>query len=124
MPRIRPTQYQSGETGVALAASTVGASQAVTGLFSTAPNPALATLVAPDLHVVVVDPGSPNEEVLYLTAYTSASLNATVTRGMEGTAAVAHAINAPWEVNPRRADYGALEGFSGQAAVPPTVAAA
>lgn len=125
MPRIR-NSYQAGITGAgaALSSSTSGTSQAITGLFNQAPSPALATLAAPDIHVMILEPGSVNEEVVYLTAYTSGSLNATIARGMEGTAAVAHAGNVPWEINPRREDFGALEGFSGAASVAPTVAAA
>lgn len=74
--------------------------------FAAAPN--FATIVAPDFIVLVLDPGTPNMEVVYLTAYTAAATTGTITRAAEdGTRwpAVAHSVGAAWSNDPTVADY-------------------
>lgn len=47
-----------------------------------------------------------DSEIVYLTAYTAASLNGTITRGMEGTTAAAHTASAaPWKHAATLMDY-------------------
>lgn len=66
--------------------------------------PAFTTIAAPDIAVIIVEPDTANEEVIYVTAYTAAATTATVLRGQEGTASVAHS-SAAWVHGPTAADY-------------------
>jgi hypothetical protein len=93
-----------GATGASLGSSSSGTSQAITGLFAVAPG--FATLVAPDYYVVIVEPNTANEEITYCTAYTSGSpLDATITRGQEGTGAPAHISGVSWTHGPTAQDF-------------------
>jgi hypothetical protein len=72
--------------------------------------PAFSTLVAPDYIPLVLEPPSgvtpsTNFEVAYLTGYTSGATTGTITRGQEGTSAVAHANGSNWTVAPLVADF-------------------
>jgi hypothetical protein len=97
---------QGGVTGASLSSSSSGTSQAITGLFAVAP--AFATIVAPDYYVVIFEPNTANYEITYLTAYTAASLDGTVTRGQEGTGAPAHPFGTSgvaWQHGPTAQDF-------------------
>lgn len=76
------TNFQDGTINATLNTST--GSQVITGLFKAVP--AFPTLISPQFIKLVLD----FNEVVYLTAYTSGSLNGTITRGREGTTPVAH----------------------------------
>lgn len=92
-----------GTTGAALGSSSSGTSQAITGLFAVAP--AFATIVAPDYYVVIFEPNTANEEIAYLTVYTSGALDGTITRGQEGTGAPAHTSGVSWTHGPTAQDF-------------------
>jgi hypothetical protein len=93
-----------GNTGASLGSSSSGTSQAITGLFAVAP--AFATIVAPDYYVVIFEPNTAAEEITYLTVYsTGAPLDATITRGQEGTGAPAHALGVSWTHGPTAQDF-------------------
>jgi hypothetical protein len=92
-----------GSTGASLGSSSSGTSQAITGLFAVAP--AFATIVAPDYYVVIFEPNTANEEITYLTVYTSGSLDGTITRGQEGTGAPAHISGVSWTHGPTAQDF-------------------
>jgi hypothetical protein len=94
---------QGAVTGASLGSSSPGTSQAITGLFAVAP--AFATLVAPDYYVLEIEPNTANYEIAYLTAYTAASLDGTITRGQEGTSAPAHITGVPWAHGPTAQDF-------------------
>jgi hypothetical protein len=94
---------QGGSTGASLGSSSSGTSQAITGLFAVAPG--FATIVAPDYYVVIFEPNTASEEIDYLTAYTAGSFDGTVTRGVEGTGAPAHALGVSWTHGPTAQDF-------------------
>src|SRR5258708_6193970 len=79
--------FQQGATGTALSTSSSGTSQAITGLFAVAPS--FATITGSDYIPLVIDPFG-TQEIVWITAYTAGSLNATITRGSESTSAPAH----------------------------------
>jgi hypothetical protein len=99
---------QAGFLGATLDAPAAGTSQVITNFFGVAPN--FATLVPPDYIKVVLDYGTGNYEIVYVTAYTQGSKNATVTRGAEDATnwpPVAHtAGTSTWSNGPTMADFG------------------
>jgi hypothetical protein len=66
--------------------------------------PAFATIAAPDIAKIVVEPDTANEEIVYLTAYTAAATSGTFTRAQEGTTGRAHSATA-WVHGPTAADF-------------------
>jgi hypothetical protein len=67
--------------------------------------PSFATIVSPDYIVLVLDQNSTSFEIVWLTAYTSGSLNGTILRAQEGTSALAHtAATSSWGCNPTLQD--------------------
>jgi hypothetical protein len=56
---------------------------------------------------LVLEPDTPAEEVVYVTAYTAGASSATVLRGQEGTTAVGHPVGALWVHGPTRRDSAA-----------------
>ncbi len=90
--------FQTGQLGVALSATS--GSQAITNFFATVPS--FPTIASPDYVALAVD-----QEIMWLTAYTPGSRNATVTRGQEGTSPAAHAgppSAATWQHGPTALD--------------------
>lgn len=71
--------------------------------FSVAPS--WATLASPDIIPVVVEPDTANQEVVYVTAYTSAATTCTVVRAQEGTSGITHTATA-WKCGPTAQDFG------------------
>lgn len=72
-----------------------------TATFAAAPN--LPTITAPDIAKIIVEPDTPNEEIIFVTAYTAAATTATVTRAQEGTTKIAHTGTA-WVHGPTAAN--------------------
>lgn len=64
----------------------------------------MPTVASPDILKLVVEPGTPNEEILYVTAFTAGASSATVTRAQEGSAARAHSAT-PWAHGSTAADF-------------------
>jgi hypothetical protein len=58
----------------------------------------------PNYLVIVVEPNTSNEEIIYVTAYSSAATSATVTRAQEGTSGVTHSSKA-WANAPTALDF-------------------
>jgi hypothetical protein len=77
----------------------------VTGTFSSAPG--FATIVSPDYYALTIEPDTANEEVVYLTAFTSGATTGTFTRAREGSTGVAHSATA-WVHSPTSADFVSL----------------
>lgn len=69
---------------------------------------AVPTLTGSDYIPLTIDPATPLEEVVSLTAYTSGATTGTITRGVEG-AGVAHATGHAVICAPTAADYNGLE---------------
>jgi hypothetical protein len=67
--------------------------------------PGFATIVAPNYYVVIVNPGTTFEEIIYLTAFTAAATSGTVLRAQEGTSGLAATGGAPWIHGPTAYDY-------------------
>jgi hypothetical protein len=68
----------------------------------------LPTIVAPDYYALILEPDSVNEEIVYLTAYTTNTTAGTVTRSAEAPTAPAttiHNISTPWKHGPTALDY-------------------
>lgn len=69
---------------------------------------ALATIVAPDIAVIILDPAGVNgaPEVVYVTAHSSAATSATITRAQESSSAREHPSGTPWVHGPTTQDFG------------------
>jgi hypothetical protein len=65
--------------------------------------PAFPSIGYPDIAVIVVDPGTANEEIVYLASYTAGATIGTFVRSQEGTTGVAHSAVA-WVHGPTAAD--------------------
>lgn len=98
MARLR-INNQSDKTSGTL---TFADGSTTTGTWGVAPG--FATITAPDFYVLVVDPDTANEEVVYLTAYTAAATTGTFTRAQEGTSGVAHSAK-PWVHGATASDF-------------------
>lgn len=96
MSRLR----YNGAQGILGAALTSGGT---TITFAVAPS--FATIVAPDVIAIVLEPGTANMEIVWLTAYTAAATTGTITRASEGTTGVAHAIGTVWSHDPTVVDF-------------------
>lgn len=72
-----------------------------TGSWASAPP--FPTIASPDFAVVVVNADTAQEEIAYLTAYTSGATSGTFLRGQEGTTGLAAAAS-PWHHGPTAAD--------------------
>ena len=77
-------------------------SNGTTATFASAPG--FPTIAAPDIAVIIVEPDTANEEVIYVTAFTASGTTATVTRAQEGTSSIAHSSVA-WVHGPTASDY-------------------
>jgi hypothetical protein len=64
----------------------------------------MPNVASPDILKLSVEPSTPNEEILYVTAYTSGATSATVTRAQEGSTARTHPATA-WVHGPTAADF-------------------
>jgi hypothetical protein len=73
-----------------------------TGTWASAP--AFPTIAAPDYAVVVVESDTGQEEITYLTAYTSGGTSGTFLRGQEGSTGIAHSATA-WLHGPTALDF-------------------
>lgn len=82
---------------------TLASSTTTTATWTSAPAnmPAVAS---PNYLKVVVEPNTPNEEIVYVTVFTFGTTSANVLRGQEGSTAVAHAAK-PWIVGPTANDF-------------------
>ena len=78
----------------------------------TANGTAVPTLTGSDYIALTLDPGTANEEIVYLTAYTSGATTGTVTRAQEGTTGKTHPSGA-WAVTPTVTDWTAGGDGSG-----------
>jgi hypothetical protein len=93
------------------ALGTLGASLTNSGTTITfASAPGLPSLGAGEYTPLVLEPPSAsapsaNFEVVYLTAYSSPATTGTISRGQEGTTAVAHANGAAWVCGPTNVDF-------------------
>lgn len=71
-----------------------------------ASSPGFQTLTGSDYYVIISEPGTENEEIIYLVApYTAGATSGTVLREQEGTTGVAH-VATPWVHGPTQADFG------------------
>jgi hypothetical protein len=97
---------QSGLLGASLTNS------GTTITFATAPN--FATITGSDYIPLVLQPGTPNFEIVYLTAYTALATTGTITRGAEDATrwpAIAHSNGTAWAMAPTKTDYYTLLGI-------------
>jgi hypothetical protein len=101
MARLRYNNLQ-GTLGASLTnvATAVTFSAALTYQQGTA----VPTIVSPDYIPLTLEPGSVNEEVVQLTAYTAAATTGTITRGSEG-AGVAHSNGVSFVHAPTAVDF-------------------
>ena len=103
MARLRFDDQSGAAAGNAF---TVGASSSACSWVSA---PSFPTIASPDYAVIVAEPNTPNEEIMYLTAYTNGATTGTVTRlaevalGGAGTA-IAH-TSVAWLHGPTALDY-------------------
>jgi hypothetical protein len=79
---------------------------------------AVPTVAAPSYVPLTLEPDTANEEIVYLTAYTSGATSGTISRGKEGTSAAAHANSAPF------VHAATVLDFQGNALATPTTIAA
>lgn len=73
---------------------------------------AVPTVADPNYINLTIDPDTANEEIVWLTAYTSAATTGTILRGQEGTTAVSHLINAPFVHGPTVLDAPTTAGMT------------
>jgi hypothetical protein len=59
-------------------------------------SPGFGTIGTTNHAAIIMEPGTTNEEVIYLTAFTPAATTGTILRAQEGTTAVQHANGVPW----------------------------
>lgn len=85
--------------------------------FNSAALAALPAVVAPDYVVVVLEPDTANEEVVWITAHTASATVATIWRGREKTAAVAHNVTSLWRHGPTVRDF--VEPAKAWLSIPP-----
>lgn len=64
----------------------------------------LPTIASPDYVVLVLEPNTVNEEIVYLTAYTAGATSGTVTRAQEGTTGQIH-TSVAWVNGPTLSDF-------------------
>ena len=95
--RVRPNNV-SDRQGTNFASIPSGGGS-TTATFQTAP--ALPTIASPDYAVLVWEPNTANEEITYITAYTSGATTATIERG---ASPIAHTL-VHWNVGPTGDDY-------------------
>lgn len=65
----------------------------------------MPTVASPNILKLSVEPSTPNEEILYVTAYTSGATSATVTRAAEGPGVARTHAATPWVHGPTAADF-------------------
>ena len=99
MTRLRTNNLSGTAAGNGI---TFADGSTTTGSWASAPG--FATIVAPDFYVVVVEQDTANEEITYLTAFTSGATSGTFTRAQEGSSGVAHSATK-WVHGPTARDY-------------------
>ena len=99
MTRLRTNNISGVESTNAITLSSTS-----TTSVSWASSPAFATIVAPNYYVIVVQPDTANEEIIYLTAFTGGATSGTVTRAQEGTSGVTYTGTA-WVHGPTAVDF-------------------
>lgn len=72
-------------------------------------SPGFPTIASPNYVAIVVEPNTANEEIVYLTAYTSGGTSGTFTRAQEGTSGITHTATA-WSHSPTVFDFTPLWG--------------
>lgn len=95
--RIRRNN-ESGTLGAALAAGDT------TITFTVAPG--FATLQAAEYISLILEPDTPNLEIVWLTSYTAGATTGTILRAQEGTTAIFHASGVTWKHGPTTQDFG------------------
>lgn len=65
----------------------------------------MPNVASPDILKLSVEPSTPNEEILYVTAYTSGATSATVTRAAEGPGTARTHAGTAWVHGPTAADF-------------------
>jgi hypothetical protein len=101
MARLRINNV--GDAGGTTNPITISSSSSTTCSWSTAPAN-LPTVASPDYVVLVVEANTSNEEIIYLTAFTSGGTSGTISRGEEGSAAIAHS-STTWISGPTALDF-------------------
>lgn len=84
---------------------TISSAGAGTATWTSAPS--FPTITAPDYTVLVVEPGTANLDIRYITAYTSGATSATVTGPQEGSTGSTHGgVGVAWQHGPTALDFG------------------
>lgn len=99
MSEIRVNNISGTASGNAMTLSSAGATSCT---WTSAP--AFPTIASPDFAKIILEPDTANEEVVYLTAFTSGATSGTVTRAQEGSAAITHSA-VSWVHGPTANDF-------------------
>lgn len=75
--------------------------------------PSFATIVSPDTIALTLEPGTANEEIVSLTAYTAGATTGAIARGQEGSTGVSHANASAWVHGPTAVEWDTLLDKSG-----------
>ena len=115
MARLRFDNQSGAAAGNAF---TVGASSSSCSWVSA---PSFPTIASPDYAVIIAEPGTANEEIMYLTAYTAAATTGTVTRLAETAlggagSSIAH-TSVAWLHGPTALDFPGAQVSAAAAAV-------
>ena len=100
MARLRFINISGAE-----ATNTITISSTSTTSVSWSASPSFPTIATPDYAVIVVQPDTANEEIIYLTAFTAAGTSGTVVRAQEGTSGATYTGTA-WIHGPTVLDFG------------------
>lgn len=73
----------------------------------------MPAVVSPDILKITVEPNTPREEILYITAYTVGATSATVLRAQEGLLPAAAHVNVAWVHAPTASDFPGPAGPQG-----------
>ena len=82
---------------------TLVSGSAATASWSSVPTN-MPVVASPNIVVLVIEPNTSNEEIVYVTAYTSGATTATVSRAQEGTSGITHTSKA-WVSAPTARDF-------------------
>jgi hypothetical protein len=83
---------------------TLSSNVATTATWPSAPSN-MPNVASPDILKLSVEPSTPNEEIIYVTAYTSGATSATVTRAAEGPGTARTHPGTAWVHGPTAADF-------------------
>jgi hypothetical protein len=83
---------------------TLSSAGALTATWPSAPAN-MPTVASPNILKISVEPSTPNEEIIYVTAYTSGATSATVTRAAEGPGTARTHAGTAWVHCPTAADF-------------------